>query len=159
MPYTQQEIDSAKIQMDNAYASIAPAKLSMDSWCNALSKYKFTEGTNRTTCSQKISPVCGEQFDALCCNSTQYGTQTCENDKSTYNSRVTDWERATDNYENAKDYYETIKGDKKQGEVDENISQLEQDAKAIRTGYYVFGAIVIVVIIAGIFIWIKYKNK
>jgi len=152
---TQVEIDALKVKMDNAYAFIAPAKASMDSWCNALSKYNFTEGTNRTTCSKKISPVCGDQIDAICCNSTKYGTTTCESDKSTYNSRVISFEQANTNYENAKDDYQNATGTI----VDEDIKKIEADAKLIRTSYYVFGGIAIISIVAGIFIWMKYYNK
>lgn len=151
---TEAEIKAAELKMNNAYAAIAPARASMDSWCNLVSTRNYTEGTNRTTCSQKVSVVCGEQIDALCCKSTKYSEDTCEKDKSSYNSSVINWEAANENYENAKEEYDNIKDQK--GE--EDVTKIEQDASGIRTRYYVFGGIVVVLIIVAVFVIMKLKK-
>lgn len=152
---TQAEKDAAKLKVTNAKTAMDSAYASMTSWCNVVSTRTYTEGTNKITCSQKVPVVCGEQIYAICCKSTKYSDSTCESDKNTYNARVLDYDKKTEEYETAKDEYETISGEV----FDAGQGNAERDAAQIRTSYYVFGGIVVVLIIAGIFIWIKYKKK
>lgn len=155
MPITQTEIDSLKAKRDAAQSVVNSAKSSMDTWCQVLYKYNFTEGTNRLTCSQKVSPVCEEPMDAICCRSSQYSWETCERDKNQYNIYVNSYELALDSLERAQSDLELAL----EGKVDEGGSKLEREAKEIRTRYYVFGGIAIVLILAGIFVYMKYFSK
>lgn len=146
------EILAAKQKMDNAFASIAPAKASMDDWYNLMTKCKIKDDDKYL--------VIGEPAEGTCQNGNKNNNpgcadkQTCEGNMATYNLRVSNWETANTNYENARDEYEIIKGSK----TDADVAELEQDAKAIRTRHWVFGGIVLVLIIAGVIIWFKYKK-
>lgn len=154
MPYSQSEIDAAKLQMDNAYSALGNAKASMDSYYNWLSRCKYKDGVLELGSEAEITCQTKVNCDNDCCSKS-----TCESLVAQYNSYVLNWNTATDTYENAKDYYQTIKGEKKEGEVDTDVARLEQEAKAIRTRYYIFGGIVLVLIVAGIFIYMKYSKK
>lgn len=162
MPVTQLQIDNLKRIRDAAQTSVSNAKIRMDSWCQAVSSRKYTEGTNKLTCSQKVAVICGDQIDAICCKSTNYSDDTCERDKSTYNSTVTDWEQAQDNLDRAQNDLDTALeefSEQQGGKIDKEVSKLESEAKEIRTRYYVFGAIAIVLLAAGIFVYMKYFSK
>jgi len=158
MAYTQADIDLAKVKMENANSALSSAYSSMTSWCNLVTGRTYTEGTNKTTCSHKVAVICGETIDAICCRSLAYSDDTCESDKNKYNTSVLNYDKKTDEYENAKDYYEEVSGDKVQGDVDLGVAKIEEEAKAIRTRYYVFGGIVIILLVAGIFIYMKLRK-
>ena len=153
---TQQEIDNAKIKMDNAYSLIAPAKASMDSWYNLMTKCKIKDNDKYLVLGEPAEGTC--QTGSASNHPGCADKSTCEGNMAQYNISVSNWENANTNYENAKDEYDELKGNKSDADLDANISKIEQDAKAIRTRYYVFGGIVLILIIAGIFIWIKTKK-
>lgn len=152
---TQSEIDVLKSKMQVAESLKNSAYTTMSDWCNVVSKRTYTEGSNRTTCSQKVTVVCGEPIDAICCKSLNYSEATCESDKNTYNAKVLDYDKRTDEYEQAKEDYENAK----EGKVEGDIEGLNKEASQIKTGYYVFGALVISIIIASVFVIMKYKKK
>ena len=150
---TEAEILAAKQKMDNAFAVITPAKASMNSWYELMTRCKikdsdkylvlgeFAEGTCQTGSSNNY-PGCASE-------------QTCKDNMARYNLSVSNWEQANANYENARDEYDTLRGEK----LESDEGDAERDASKIRTSYYVFGGILIVAIIAGVFIWLKHKNK
>lgn len=171
MAYTQAEIDAAELKMNNA-------KGVMQNWYSTMSAnlgylQKCVCGRKGVGCGSGCDgpykpekmPVLGETADEPCKNTTGAGkcctdccdVSTCEGKRGAYNTSVTNYDKAVDEYEAAKDYYETIKGDKKQGEVDTGVAKLEQEAKAIRTRYIIFGVIVLALI--GVAVFFIFKSK
>lgn len=150
---TELEINAAKVKRDNAYASIAPAKASMDSWYNLMTKCKIK--------SEDKYLVLGEPAEGTCQTGSAgnhpgcAAKETCQSNMAQYNLSVSNWETANSNYEIAQEEYELLKGEKSETEEGE----AERDAAQIRTSYYVFGFIALVVIVAGVFVWMKYKKK
>lgn len=142
----KQKAEQAKAAKDSAYSD-------MVSWCNVVSSRNYTEGTNKTTCSKKISFVCGDSIEALCCYSTKYADKTCESNKNTYNAKVLFYDTKVDEYETAKEDYENAGGDAN----DLKSTALEEEAGNIRVKYIVFGFIVLALIGVGLFLAFRKK--
>lgn len=168
---TQAEIDALKLKMQNAKAAMDAAWSSMKLAHDKLSRCVC--GRKGVGCGSGCSgpynsdkfPELGEQATDSCayqgtlgksgkCCSDCCDVNTCESNRVSYNNAVSFYDNKLEQYEQAKEDYEIASGHK----IDKEISKLEQEAKAIRTRYYVFGGIVLILIVAGIFIWMKYKK-
>lgn len=149
---TQAEIDALKGKMDIAYSALQTAKGSMDSYYAWLLRCKYKDEI----------PSLGEPWGGTCqsklsCNNDCCSKSQCESVASQYNASVLNWETADNNYESAKDAYETAKGEVSENQTDKDIAGIEEEAKTIRTRYYVIGGIIIIAII--LFVWIRYIKK
>ena len=164
---TQAEISAAESAMNSAKSVLTSATVSAQSYHNALSKCVSGKGNGKPLSSDNLpdflepgdADTCVDECWACscqeggCCEKSRCRTKVTE-----YNARVNTYDVADTNYENAKDHYEELSGLQVQGDVDLGVSKIEEEAKAIRTRYYVFGGIVIILLVAGIFIYMKLRK-
>lgn len=166
---TQSEINSLKVKRDNAKASLDNADANVTSTYIGLQSCVNGSSTIATP-NRPLGDIdsgfpipdkyelgnvgncrgSGGNCKTGCCNQ-----DTCVTNMTNYNNAVNAYNTAETNYEFAQEEYDDARGIAS----DKGESEAERDAAQIRTSYYVFGFIVLVIIVAGVFIWMKYKKK
>lgn len=166
---TDAEIQALKIKRDNAKSAMDNAEANLKSLYTALQACVNGSSTVATP-NRPLGDLdsnfpipdiyelgnvgncrgSGGNCKTGCCNQ-----ETCTTNMNNYNNSVNVFNTAEKNYETAQDEYDNARGIKS----DEKESKADRDAKQIRTGYYVFGSILVFLIIVGVFIWFKYLKK
>ena len=168
---TQAQVDAAELAMNNARSIRDGASASAQGYYNALGKCVSGKGNGKPLSSDNLpdflekgtADSCVEECKACSCKDGGCcKKETCINKVNEYNAKVDAFDTADANYETAKEHYEELSGQVVQAGTDLTIgigtANIQKEADAIKTRYYVFGGIAIVVLVAGIFIFMKLRK-
>lgn len=164
---TQAEVDTAKSAMDSAKSALDSATASAKSYYDWMARCVSGKGNGKPLSSDNLVEFlekgnagdCVNESYTASCQHDCCSKGTCQSIINDYNSRVDTYETAQTNFDTAQSHYEELSGQVSQSGTDIGVSKIEEDAKAIRTRYYVFGGIAILLIVSAIVIYMVIRKK